>query len=606
INAKDSHPATKKCILSLTVKEKEVDETPIEKNHAPTITSNPEKTVNEKQLYSYQVTVEDEDVNSLKYSLISSPRWLSITNKGLITGTAPEVSADKNEIIEIKVTDNNNKNDFQIYTLTIKDVPTTPEQPKNHAPVIISTPTTSVNENSAYKYQVIAKDDDKDDVLTYSLANAPTWLSIDSQTGLISRTAPSVDRDSSWQIIIKVSDGKGGIATQSYLLTVKDISVTPVPVNHQPTASNQVITTDKNKQVTISLLATDTDADVLKYSIFSGPKNGVISSFNSVTGILIYKPNNNFVGSDSFTFKVNDGKLNSNVATVSITVKDTSVIPPVSTNNRPVIHSTPTTSVNEKENYFYQIVATDADSNDVLTYSLSQAPTWLSINSQTSSISGTAPSVDRDSSWQIIIKVSDGKGGVTTQSYLLTVKNILIVNPPANHAPRITSTPVTSVNENSSYSYQVTAADEDGDSLTYSLINKPEWLSINPVTGLVYGAAPNVDADTSHTITIRVSDGKDSVTQAYALIIKNVEEEKVSTIILGGGKDKKQPAPLIQYDDFYTNKYFDQFDHITLDEQETEQDASTESNLKNILFVLLSLIIIVVIISLVTVLVRRL
>ena len=59
--------------------------------------------------------------------------------------------------------------------------------------------------------------------------------------------------------------------------------------------------------------------------MISSPTNGQISNFDSVKGTLTYIPNNNFIGQDSFTFKVADslGLESSNTGQVSINVKST-------------------------------------------------------------------------------------------------------------------------------------------------------------------------------------------------------------------------------------------------------------------------------------------
>ena len=496
---------------------------------------------------------------------------------------------------QIKVSSSDKKGDTDSYTLNLK---VNAPAPINHAPVITSTPIISVNESSAYTYQVTATDDD-DDALTYSLTSSPNWLSINSNTGKVTGTAQDVTTDTDELIVITVSDGKGFV-TQSYILTVKDVPAI-IPTNHAPVASEQNLEVPRNSLgEIITLSATDSDGDTLKYSIVSNPSNGVISEFNSLTGILVYKPNRDFDGEDSFTFKANDGKSNSNIAKISMVVNGINT----PTNHAPVITSTPITEVNEDSSYTYQVTATDTD-EDALTYSIIQGPGWLSINQNTGKVTGTAQDVNKDSSWKVIIKVSDSKGFVT-QSYILTVKDVPAIIP-TNHAPVITSTPITEVNEDSSYTYQVVATDADGDTLTYSLTRNPVWLSIDSATGLITGTAPDVTEDTYVPIEILVSDGEDSTTQTYSIKVVNIEEDSGdNTIILGGKKDKERPTSLIQFDEFYTNKYLDQFSHITLDEQETDQEDTTGSNLKNILFVLASLMAIVIILGLVTILFRRL
>ncbi len=297
--------------------------------------------------------------------------------------------------------------DSHTLTLVINQPPT------NHLPVITSNPVTKVDEKKNYIYQVTATDADSD-TLFYSLTQAPNWLSINSQTGLVSGTAPSVNADTEFNIAVQVSDGKGGVVAQTYILIVKDVPISP---NNPPVAKNQSITINKDTSVSIILIATDSDGNALTFSIVGNPLYGTLSNFNPSTGQVTYKPNTNFVGADSFTFKANDGIANSNTATVSIAVN------PVVTNNPPVITSNPVTKVDEKKNYIYQVTATDADS-DTLVYSLTQAPNWLSINSQTGLVSGTAPSVNTDTNFDVTVRVSDGKANVT-QSYVLTVKNVV-------------------------------------------------------------------------------------------------------------------------------------------------------------------------------------
>jgi len=102
-----------------------------------------------------------------------------------------------------------------------------------------------------------------------------------------------------------------------------------------------------------------------------------------------------------------------------------------------------------------------------------------------------------------------------------------------NNPPVITSAPITEVNENEFYEYQVVAVDVDNDTLTYSLLVASEWLSINSQTGLITGIAPEIDEDTYFNISIVVSDRIDNDTQSYILKVRYVPEPFLSqTIIL--------------------------------------------------------------------------
>ena len=70
-----------------------------------------------------------------------------------------------------------------------------------------------------------------------------------------------------------------------------------------------------------ALLANDFDIDggTLTPSVISNPTSGSLISFGS-NGTFTYRPNSSFVGVDSFSYKVNDGTFDSNVATVRIAV----------------------------------------------------------------------------------------------------------------------------------------------------------------------------------------------------------------------------------------------------------------------------------------------
>jgi len=92
---------------------------------------------------------------------------------------------------------------------------------------------------------------------------------------------------------------------------------TPPPPNRSPVANSQTVTTPQNTPKSITLTASDADGDPLTYILVSNPANGQLSG---TIPNFTYTPTNGFSGSDSFTFKVNDGKTDSNVATVSITV----------------------------------------------------------------------------------------------------------------------------------------------------------------------------------------------------------------------------------------------------------------------------------------------
>ena len=98
--------------------------------------------------------------------------------------------------------------------------------------------------------------------------------------------------------------------------TTKDYTVT-VTVNQLPVAIAQTVSVGFNISKPITLNATDGNGDTLAYTIVNQPTNGTL------TGTLpdmTYTPTTGYAGTDSFTFKVNDGYVDSVVATVSLIV----------------------------------------------------------------------------------------------------------------------------------------------------------------------------------------------------------------------------------------------------------------------------------------------
>ncbi len=87
--------------------------------------------------------------------------------------------------------------------------------------------------------------------------------------------------------------------------------------NQVPTANAQSVTVHENSSASITLTGSDPQNLLLHYTIVSNVSHGTLSG---TAPTLTYTPAANFTGNDSFTFKVNNGSLDSATATVSITV----------------------------------------------------------------------------------------------------------------------------------------------------------------------------------------------------------------------------------------------------------------------------------------------
>src|SRR6185436_8117717 len=99
---------------------------------------------------------------------------------------------------------------------------------------------------------------------------------------------------------------------------VATVSITVVAVDDAPVAADQAVTTAEDAAKPITLTATDVDTvTALTYVIVAQPTHGTLSG---TAPNVTYTPAANYNGADSFTFKANDGSLDSKIATVTITV----------------------------------------------------------------------------------------------------------------------------------------------------------------------------------------------------------------------------------------------------------------------------------------------
>lgn len=177
--------------------------------------------------------------------------------------------------------------------------------------------------------------------------------------------------------------------------------------------------------------------------------------------------------------------------------------PIVSTNTAPTISGSPAGSVTTGQSYAFTPTASDAEGN-TLTFSIANRPGWASFSASTGQLSGTPSSSAAGEYIDIRISVSDGSASASLAPFSIVVNA-------ANSAPTLSGTPPTSAREGLAYSFIPTAADADGDTLTFSIVNRPSWASFNSSTGKLSGTPGTGTVGSYANITINVSDGQATV-----------------------------------------------------------------------------------------------
>ena len=171
--------------------------------------------------------------------------------------------------------------------------------------------------------------------------------------------------------------------------------------------------------------------------------------------------------------------------------------------------------VNQAEAFSYQLLATDVDAGDVLTFQGVDLPDWLSV-SETGLLTGT-PSNDDVGSHTVTVEVSDGQGGYDQNTFSLFVNNI--------NDPPLFEDPGTVYNyEDITLSYQLLAEDIDvGDNLTFESANLPDWLQLSS-DGLLTGTPENYNVG-EHNISVKVADNDGLTDQlTFNLVIQNTND----------------------------------------------------------------------------------
>lgn len=295
--------------------------------------------------------------------------------------------------------------------------------------------------------------------------------------------------------------GFSGIDTFTYEIRdhyeLSDTAVVTIAVNmiNPPVADDQAVTTDEDNAVGITLMGSDVDGDLLTYTIVTLPAHGTVTGSGAD---LTYTPDANFDGADSFTFRVNDGMADSNVATVTITVN--------AANDTPTIaNPIPDQNAAEGAAFIYTFPANtfnNVDIGDSLTYAATLVaslplPTWLSFDAGTRTFSGS-PDYSSAGVYDIEVTATDQSGASGSDTFKIAVVNV-------NRAPEAVDPGLQTDSEGDSVHLQIRASDPDGDVITFTATAPPPGLTFDAATGVI-GGTWDYNSAGSYNMLVTVSD----------------------------------------------------------------------------------------------------
>jgi CshA-type fibril repeat protein/VCBS repeat-containing protein len=382
--------------------------------------------------------------------------------------------------------------------------------PDNDAPVAVADSATTA-EDTPVTIDVLSNDSDPDgDTLSIESVTPPTNGTAEIIEGQV-RYTPNADWSGTDSFTYTVTDGQGGTATAT-------VTVTVTPANDPPVAVDDTVTTDEDTAATIDVLANDSDPenDPLTITAVGQASHGTaVISGNQI----VYTPDANFNGTDTFTYTVSDGEL-TDTATVTVNVDPVNDVPVVS---GPVDLG----SMDEDGSLLISEAELLANASDIDGDSLSVTDLTVASGSGelTDNLDGTwtfIPTTDWNGEVSFDYSVTDGTTG-TPAIASLTVD-------PVNDAP-VASGSSFSTDEGQPLSGTLAglASDVDGDTLTFSgsgATAEGGSVTINEDGSFTY--TPALDFTGTDSFTYTVSDGELTDTATVTISVGEVNDPPVA------------------------------------------------------------------------------
>ncbi len=486
-------------------------------NDAPTVASTQAVTTDEDTLVNFNLNSgSDIDSATLTYSIVTNPSDGTLTCTG---GTstdcsyAPAANQNGTRTFTYKVNDGSLDSNTATVTITINAI--------NDAPVMVADQSFTTDEDTSYSVTLNGATDEETATgsIQYKITSAPTNGTLTNCTDTISWNtditcdyAPTADFNGSDSFTYKAYDG----ALES--ISSSTVSITITPVNDAPTvASTQAVTTDEDTLVNFNLNSgSDIDSATLTYSIVTNPSDGTLTCTGGTSTDCSYAPAANQNGTRTFTYKVDDGSLDSNTATVTITIN--------AINDAPVMVADQSFTTDEDTSYSVTLNgATDEETaTGSIQYKITSAPTNGTLTNCTDTTSWNtditcdyAPTADFNGSDSFTYKAYDGVlESAVSSTVSITINSI-------NDAPTLAATQTVSTDEDTVLNFSLNAgADVENDTLSYIVITQPAVGTLNCTEGTsrdcIY--TPDNNDNGTETFTYKVNDGSLDSTVATVTI----------------------------------------------------------------------------------------
>ena len=427
------------------------------------------------------LTGSDPDGDSLVFSIVETNTGAVSLDNNIATYT-PSQDWNGVDTFSFKAFDGVLESNIAKVILTVN--------PQNDAPTVTDLSITT-SEDTDIEFILDGTDIDGDN-LTYSIITdvgiGDNNITLENNTGPNVLFEPGDDWYGTEQFTYMTNDGSLDSNTAQVTLVVS-------PVNDAPTANDVTATVSETRTARsyFSLDANDVDGDNLQYLILDNVSNGTLSLNGSEVN---YIPNQDFVGQDTLTYKVNDSLLDSNIATAVITIS--------AVNDAPVTEDV-YTSTDEDNSVSLTLFGSDIDSSS-LTYVVSSLPENGTINQANNSIE-----YQPNSNWngQDYLKFyavdEDSKRSNVSYAYIQ-------VNP-MEDAPYFAGDSLDwyytlEYGIQDTFSFPLESFDPDGDNITWSTVESTTPFIFNSDQSEIYILEENVSPGGSYAVKVYGEDDK--------------------------------------------------------------------------------------------------
>ena len=306
------------------------------------------------------------------------------------------------------------------------------------------------------------------------------------------------------------------------------VTVTVTPVNDTPVANAQSQTTAEDTPIILTLTATDVDlpAQTLVFSVVTGPTAGTLGTITQVTATsatVTYTPTLNSTAADSFTFRVNDGTIDSAPATVSITVT------PV---NDPPVASGQAVMTNEDVPLTITLTGSDTEGS-ALTFAVVTGPTAGALGTITQLTPTSAsvtytPTLNSTTDDSFTFRVTD-TGTANSAPATVSIDVVPVDDPPVAAAQSV------STDEDTALQITLSATDVDTANLTFAIATGPTAGTLGTITQLTPTTArvtytPTLNSTAADSFTFRANDGNsDSAPATISITVNALDDRPVAS-----------------------------------------------------------------------------